>query len=183
MQSQITPAPRFQRLYNLDLALCMQLNRVSSKRGCEYLFALVSRLGDGVFWYTLMISLLLFQGSAAVPGVSRMAITAVIGLIIYKWLKTKTTRPRPYASNTLIRNTVPALDQYSFPSGHTLHAVGFSVVTIAYFPQLFGLILPFAILVALSRMILGLHYPSDVAAGALLGGGIATLVLQAGAVI
>ena len=180
MQSQLTPVRRFQRLHNLDLALCMQFNWACSRRGYEYLFAIVSRLGDGIFWYVLMASLLLLQGSAAVPGVSRMAITAIIGLIIYKWLKTKTTRPRPCASNSLIRATVPPLDQYSFPSGHTLHAVGFSVVVLAYFPPLVWLVLPFAVLVALSRMILGLHYPSDVAAGALLGGGVAALVLQAG---
>ena len=179
MQSRITPVRRFQRLYNLDLALCLQLNRASSRRRCEYLFAVVSRLGDGVFWYTLMVSLLVLEGAAAVPVVSRMVVTASIGLLIYKWLKTKTTRPRPYALNAVIQVKVPPLDQYSFPSGHTLHAVGFSVVAITYYPQLAWLVLPFAVLVALSRMVLGLHYPSDVAAGALLGGGVAALVLQA----
>jgi len=57
----------------------------------------------------------------------------------------------------------------SFPSGHTLHAVAFTVLATHYFPELLVLLGPFAILVALSRVVLGLHYPSDVAAGGTIG--------------
>lgn len=62
-----------------------------------------------------------------------------------------------------------ALDRFSFPSGHTLHAVAFSCVALAYYPALAPLLLPFTGLVAMSRPVLGLHYPSDVLAGALIG--------------
>jgi undecaprenyl-diphosphatase len=68
--------------------------------------------------------------------------------------------------------TLP-LDYYSFPSGHTLHAVCFSVVAVSYYPALWWLLLPFTLLVVASRLILGLHYLSDVIAGALIGGTIA----------
>ena len=66
-----------------------------------------------------------------------------------------------------------ALDRYSFPSGHTLHATSFSILAIDAFPQLGWLCAPFAVLVAISRVILGLHYPTDVAAGAVIGTGLA----------
>ncbi len=65
------------------------------------------------------------------------------------------------------------LDQFSFPSGHTLHATVFSIVAVYYFPVLIWLVLPFSVMVALSRPILGLHYPSDVLAGALIGAALA----------
>jgi undecaprenyl-diphosphatase len=70
------------------------------------------------------------------------------------------------------------LDKFSFPSGHTLHAVLFCVVMINYYPQLSFIVVPFTALVGLSRVVLGLHYPSDVLAGALLGGMIAGLSFQ-----
>lgn len=82
---------------------------------------------------------------------------------------------RPYQVHPHIVASGRALDQFSFPSGHTLHAVGFSGIALACYPELAPLLLPFTVLVALSRPILGLRYPSDVVAGAVLGGLIAGL--------
>ena len=67
------------------------------------------------------------------------------------------------------------LDEFSFPSGHTLHAVAFTLVTLAYFPLLAWLLIPFSAGVAASRVALGLHYPSDVAAATVLGGVLAAV--------
>ncbi|WP_156498162.1 phosphatase PAP2 family protein, partial [Oleiphilus sp. HI0043] len=61
------------------------------------------------------------------------------------------------------------LDQYSFPSGHTMHAACFSTVVLWHLPEFAVLLVPFSILIALSRMVLGLHYPTDVLCGAGLG--------------
>ncbi|HOV59357.1 MAG TPA: phosphatase PAP2 family protein, partial [Rhodanobacteraceae bacterium] len=58
-----------------------------------------------------------------------------------------------------------------------LHAVSFSLVAIAYCPPLVVLLLPFTLLVAASRVVLGLHYPSDVLAASALGTGLASLSL------
>jgi undecaprenyl-diphosphatase len=171
-------AIRFQQLAELELAWCLRINRIGEKRLVEQVFAVVSRLGDGIFWYTLMVTLLVFYGSLAIPAVGRMLTVGFISLLLYKWLKAKTTRPRPCNCNTTIRITVPPLDLYSFPSGHTLHAVAFSIVAVFHFPRLVWLVLPFTLLVALSRLVLGLHYPSDVLAGALLGTGLSIVVLH-----
>jgi undecaprenyl-diphosphatase len=65
------------------------------------------------------------------------------------------------------------LDHFSFPSGHTLHAIAFSLVACFYFPGLWIVLLPFTLLTAVSRVALGLHYPSDVIAGGALGALIA----------
>jgi undecaprenyl-diphosphatase len=167
-----------ERLFDWDESLCLRFNRASRWIGVCGVLRVVSRLGDGIFWYALMGALLLvYRGGALLPA-TQMVVTGVLGVTVYKWLKTRITRPRPYQINQDIALAMAPLDQFSFPSGHTLHAVGFTIVVLYHFPVLAVLLLPFTLLVALSRPILGLHYPSDVLAGAALGGIIAMLVLS-----
>ena len=161
------------RMHQLDTNMCVAVNHTSQYKAIRHFFRAISRLGDGVFWYALMILILIFQGAEAVVPVLHMAVAGLIGTFIYKWLKGKTLRPRPYQVRQDICLTGKALDKFSFPSGHTLHAVVFTWVAINYFPQLAVLLILFTVLVGLSRVVLGLHYPSDVMAGALLGAFIA----------
>ena len=116
-----------------------------------------------------MLAMLLREEEMAVVPVLHMAAAGLAGTLLYKWLKAKTLRPRPFEFYREIILSVPPLDQYSFPSGHTLHAVAFSLVALSYYPSLAVLLVPFTLLVAASRMVLGLHYPSDVLAGATIG--------------
>src|SRR5262249_30883756 len=93
--------------------------------------------------------------------------------LLYSVLKRGTLRPRPYEVHAHIRAGSVPLDRFSFPSGHTLHAVAFTIVALAYFPALAALLIPVALAIAASRMALGLHYPSDLLAAATLGALIA----------
>lgn len=172
------PVPTGSRLTEKELNWCLRFQQTVHQRGIVRLFAVVSRLGDGVFWYALMAALLVSEGWAAAPVVGKMLLTGAICLGLYKWLKARTTRPRPCARHERIQPRVAPLDEYSFPSGHTLHAVAFTLIALHHYPGLAWLLLPFTVLVALSRVVLGLHYPSDVLAGALIGAGLALLTLQ-----
>ena len=150
---------QLQQISRWDAELCAFCNRRSRNFTVRNFFRLASRLGDGVFWYMLMAVLLIQYQAAALPAVLHMIVVGLVGTALYKFIKGKT------------------LDQFSFPSGHTMHAAAFSIVVLAYYPGLFWLVVPFAVLVALSRPILGLHYPSDVLAGAALGAAIAGISL------
>jgi undecaprenyl-diphosphatase len=162
-----------ERLRLWDSALCVRFNGAVHIAPVRTVFRVVSRLGDGVFWYALMLGLLAAGGTGAFVPVVRMAGTGLACTLIYKWLKSKTSRPRPFAVSDAVSAGAYPLDPFSFPSGHTLHAVAFSVVAIAFYPMLAWLLVPFTLLVAISRVVLGLHYPSDVLAGAALGALIA----------
>jgi undecaprenyl-diphosphatase len=159
----------------LDSALCVRVNRTSQFRFVRQFFRLVSRLGDGVFWYSVMLGIILTQGYAGMRPCMHMLAAGLAGTLLYKWLKGKTLRPRPYEVHQDIWLTGRPLDRFSFPSGHTLHAVAFCSVALMYYPTLAWLLIPFTLMVAMSRVILGLHYPSDVLAGAVIGGGIAAI--------
>lgn len=167
------------RYLGWEQAVTLTANRLHAFRPARAVFGAASRLGDGIGWYAILLLLALGDGRAAVVPVGWMLATALAGLLLYWSIKKLTARPRPCAVCDGIRLSVPPLDKYSFPSGHTLHAVNFSVQLLAYAPELAWLVVPFALLVAASRMVLGLHYLSDVLAGALLGGLLAGLALLA----
>jgi undecaprenyl-diphosphatase len=149
--------------------LCLAMNRWGARRALTRFFSAISRLGDGFFWYALITLLALFGGMRGLHAAAHMAGVGVIAAALYRTLKRWTRRPRPFHTHADITCYVLPLDEFSFPSGHTLHAVNFSLIALAYFPWLAPLLLPFALLVALSRVVLGLHYPSDVLAATLIG--------------
>lgn len=169
-----------QAIQRWDERACARLNRAIRFRALLHLFRVVSWLGNGVFWYVLMLALLLaYRADAALP-VLHMVCVGLACTVLYRLLKKGTLRPRPYAVHAHIAAGAAPLDRFSFPSGHTLHATAFTVVATAYFPQLAPLLVPVALAVAASRIVLGLHYPSDVLAGAALGASTALVSLNLG---
>jgi undecaprenyl-diphosphatase len=171
----------WQRFDLLEQSLCLRANR-----GCHYptvrrLFTVVSRLGDGVFWYLLMLAFAV-SGEDGATVAAQMAITGLAGLALYRRLKHRLVRERPYISHAAIQPGTAPLDRYSFPSGHTLHAAAFTLIATAHVAELWFILGPFALLVAASRVVLGLHYPTDVAAGALIGVALAATCLTIAAV-
>ena len=175
------PLPRHKpdktRLVDTENGWCLRANRLCAHQGALRYFAAASRLGDGMFWYVLMGALIVFDGIAGLRASLHLAATGVIALTLYKLLKRWTRRPRPFASDLRIHAWVAPLDEFSFPSGHTLHAVAFSLVAMAHYPQLTWLLVPFTASVAVSRVVLGLHYPSDVLAANAIGSALAALSL------
>jgi len=143
------------------------------------IFALViaSRLADGVLWYTLIIVFPLMGGLTGTACAMQMIGVGVLNLTIYRYLKPRVCRLRPFVTCPGVLARTSALDTYSFPSGHTLHAVSFSIVIAYHYPIATLLVGPFALIVAVSRLVLGLHYPSDVVVGAVVGAATAALVL------
>jgi undecaprenyl-diphosphatase len=159
----------------LEYGACIRVNRLSRRAWVRNFFALVSKLGDYGIW--LMMGALIFaiQGPASLPSIATMAVIAAVGILFYKLLKQRLVRERPYINHGNITCEVPPLDRYSFPSGHTLHAASFAVMLPYVEPALAPFVVPFALLVAASRVILGLHYPSDVIVGAMIGAALGNL--------
>ena len=157
------------RFDHAEYRLCRRLNRGVQHTWVRVLFMTASRLGDGVIWYALMLALPLLYGAEGLRVAAIMLATGVVGLALYKILKRTFVRERPFIRHAGISLAGAPLDRYSFPSGHTLHAVAFTWQACVAFPELTVVLLPLALAIAASRVVLGLHYPTDVLVGALLG--------------
>ena len=163
-----------------EYGLCRTLNRGASLALPRRIFQVASRLGDGIAWYVLLLLLPLLYGTAALKPAGIMALTGALSVLIYALLKRAFVRERPFITHAGIDRAGAPLDRYSFPSGHTLHAVCFTWQAGAHFPELLWVLAPLAALIAASRVVLGLHYPSDVLAGAAIGAALAELGLALG---
>jgi undecaprenyl-diphosphatase len=166
------------RVDAVEYGICRKLNRGASLPIPRRVFQIASKLGDGIVWYVVILSLPVLYGAPAVKPAVVMTLTSFLGIALYKLLKRVFVRERPFITHSSIALAGAPLDRYSFPSGHTLHAVSFTWQVAAHFPELAWVLVPLAALIAGSRVVLGLHYPTDVLVGALIGASLAELGLS-----
>lgn len=158
-----------------DASCVQRLNRLLDHRPCLVAARAISRLGDGEAWLLLIALLAVMPGGAGMRCALHLLAVGAAGLLIYGLLKRRTARRRPCVSLHGLHLCMPPLDEFSFPSGHTLHATSFALVALHHLPALGLGLLAFAVLTALVRVMLGLHYPSDVVAGAVIGAAVAVV--------
>ncbi len=138
---------------------------------------LISRFGDGYFYLLITLAIYYLDRENGSAFLTSASVAFLIELPLYIVLKNCIRRPRPSPSirNFLSRHN--ASDEFSFPSGHTAAAFLYATVLSFYYPQLFLIFYLIAALIGLSRVLLGVHFPSDIAAGILLGCSSALMVL------
>lgn len=147
------------------------------------IFKFITTLGNaGVIWIVVSVGLLIPKKTRSV-GVLALISLAFSALIDNVILKNVVARTRPYEVIEGLTSLVGVQKDYSFPSGHTGSAFAAAVVMFLGLPKKYGIpILVFACLMGLSRLYVGVHYPSDVLGGALIGTGIALFTYWFGTV-
>ena len=131
---------------------------------------LITRLGDaGIIWIILTVLLLIIPKTRK-TGVIMMAALLADVLLCNVFIKNLVARTRPYEVVDGLKLLIEKQSDYSFPSGHTGSSFASAIVLWKELPRKYGVMaLIVAVLIAYSRLYVGVHYPSDVLAGVVIG--------------
>ncbi len=143
----------------------------------RFLFCL-SRMGDGLLWWISGLLFLIVGTTRTCWAVLAAAVAVGISVAIFILVKKWVGRLRPFEQWCDISSLIVPPDKFSFPSGHTMTAFSVYAVYSDLIPGSGALFLPIAVLLGISRIFLGVHYPSDVVVGALLGVAIGKMTVM-----
>ncbi len=131
-----------------------------------------TRGGDGWLWYLMGLAILFFGGEPRFGAVGAAGLAAGTGIMLFIWLKRLTGRRRPCHLEPHCWATLLPPDQFSFPSGHSITAFAVATPLVLVYPSLAVGLIFCALSIAVSRILLGMHFLSDVLAGCILGGAL-----------
>jgi undecaprenyl-diphosphatase len=155
-----------------DHRVMRRMNRWRAPRWIRFWMIAATRMGDGWLWYGLGVMLLIFGGTQRYAAVGAAGAAGVAGIFVFKAIKSLSQRPRPCQFEPHCWSKVLPPDRFSFPSGHTMTAFSIALVLSYFYPSLEGPLFFLALSIAVSRVVLGMHFLSDVLAGAVLGVGL-----------
>ena len=153
-----------------DHTIMLRVNRWRAPRWVRLWMICATRGGDGWLWYAMGLAVALFGGEDRISALLAATIAVGVGIALFIYLKRLFRRKRPCSTEPHCWATLLPPDQFSFPSGHTITAFSVAISLGQFYPSLIIVLLFFAASVAMSRVILGMHFLSDVIVGAAIGG-------------
>ncbi|CAM2809927.1 phosphatase PAP2 family protein [Vibrio rarus] len=160
---------RFNPIVRFDLAFSLFFLEHRYANQVSLLSRAISHSGDGHLY--VAIALIVYMADPVLGGMflSCGLVAFIFELPIYWLAKNSFRRRRPHNLSSRINNFIEPSDKYSMPSGHTAAATIMATLIYAFFPSLAVIAITWAALIALSRILLGVHFFSDIVAGVLLG--------------
>jgi undecaprenyl-diphosphatase len=155
-----------------DHNLMRRVNRWRAPRWIRVWMICATRGGDGWLWYAMGLIIAIFGGAHRLEAIGAAAVASGTGIGLFIKLKRVFNRRRPSAIEPHCWATLLPPDQFSFPSGHTITAFAVAIPMLHFYPTLSSGLLFCAGSIALSRIILGLHFLSDVVVGCAIGVGL-----------
>ena len=156
-----------------DHNLMRKVNRWPAPRWVRLWAVAATRAGDGWLWYLAGLIVLLFGGPERLVALGSAGSAALLGVGLFIAIKKVSGRKRPCEIEPHCWAHLLPPDQFSFPSGHTITAFAVAVALGMFYPMFLAILLFCAFSIAVSRILLGMHFLSDVVVGALIGTGLA----------
>ncbi|PGS56332.1 phosphatase PAP2 family protein [Bacillus sp. AFS041924] len=158
-----------QKIHTYECQLFYRVNSLFQKRYLNFFFSKITHLGGATFTIASAFILLLYSKGDLHEAAILCCCTLTLSHIPVHFLKRFYPRKRPYLKLKGAFVQKNPLKDHSFPSGHTTAFISVTLPIMIYLPITAFILLPLLLCVAFSRIYLGLHYPSDVFFGILLG--------------
>lgn len=155
-------------IHKYDVFMFTWLNNVSIHTTLVGVCRYISKTGDGLLYILLALALLWFYGVNH-PLLQAMVLGFTLERPLYFLLKNGFKRHRPQQALADFRSVITPSDQFSFPSGHTSAACLVATLVGYFFPDLILVLTLWATLIGFSRVVLGVHFPTDTLMGMALG--------------
>ncbi|MBI2679462.1 MAG: phosphatase PAP2 family protein [Candidatus Solibacter usitatus] len=152
-----------------DYQLMRRVNRWRAPRWVRWWSIGATRAGDGWLWSLCGVALLASHDADRYAAIVAGLLAAAMGIVVFRVLKKAVGRKRPCVHEPHCWATLLPPDQFSFPSGHSISAFAVAVSLGYFYPPLLAGLLFCAASIAISRILLGLHFLTDVLAGSALG--------------
>jgi undecaprenyl-diphosphatase len=158
-----------------DYSVMRRANNWEAPRWVRVYVTSATRVGDGWLWYAMGLAIVMLGGKTRFEAVGAAGVSSVLSILLFVWLKRLTGRRRPCQIEPHCWATLLPPDRFSFPSGHTMTAFAVAIPLSLFYPTLTIGLAFCALSIAVSRILLGMHFLSDVVAGALIGTGLGYL--------
>lgn len=165
-------------LLNLDTTTFLWLSRLQQRSTAVHLNRWISRSGDGPLYVAIGLLVYLTQSIGYLDFLKVGLLAFLIELPCFMLLKALIRRDRPFVRMPECESIIQPSDKFSMPSGHTAAAFLMAGVISYFYIEYMLLVHIWACAIGTSRVVLGVHYPSDVLAGAMLGSGAFLLSLS-----
>jgi undecaprenyl-diphosphatase len=136
----------------------------------------VSRLGNGPIYLLIIAAVMLFHPHEAATIIVCAGASILLLHSVYPMMKRATARPRPRDVEAVFPDSIPTLDKYSFPSGHVMTLTAALTPIVHTAPRTWPLGVAVWAAMAWSRLAVGHHYASDIAAGTIMGAAVSGLL-------
>lgn len=168
-----------QTIHSCDVFMFNWFMNRKHLEGCARVSRWISKTGDG-FLYPVIAACLYYSE----PHAGRLLVVCMMGAFLverplYFVLKNALKRGRPQQALPDFRSFIAPSDRFSFPSGHTSAAFLMATLLAYLFPPLLVPLYAWAAAVGLSRIFLGVHFPTDVLVGGTMGMSIAFISIRA----
>jgi undecaprenyl-diphosphatase len=152
-----------------DYGLMRRVNRWRAPRWIRWWMLLATRAGDGWLWGAIGIALLISDAPLRFRAVESAGCAVAVGIVIFHKIKKVVGRTRPKDIEPHCWARIVTSDRFSFPSGHSTTAFAVALSLGSFYPEARPLLLVLAANVAVSRVIVGMHFLSDVLVGSGMG--------------